>query len=115
MSQSAFYETLAEELIENKYGVVSSRSPHATESDRDSNTELAAGAETHLAVVNKKKPSSGDVSNVARQARCRVYRVSNSKLLCAAYRGNEVGDIYICHVSTKRCRSSTHLREKHHF
>lgn len=115
MSQSTFYETLAEELIENKYDVVSCRSAYAPESDQESDTEMVAGIGTHLAVTNKKrKLSDGSVTNAALQGRCRVCKVSKSKFLCSTCRDNGVGDIYICHVSTKRCCFSTHLREKHH-
>lgn len=115
MSQSTFCETLAEELVESKYDNVYRRSAHAPESDQDSNTELVAGAELHLAVTNKKiKLSNGDVSDPAVQKRCLVCTVSQSKFLCSACRDSGGAAIYICHVSTKICCFSTHFREKHH-
>lgn len=79
MSQSRLYESLAEELIEDKYDVTIWGSAHAPESDQDSNFELVAEVETHLTVaINKRKLSTGDSSNAALQGSCCVCKVSRS-------------------------------------
>lgn len=55
MAQSTFYDGLREELIKNKYDVISVRSGRAPESVHGSEAKLVAGAGTFLVVKNRKK------------------------------------------------------------
>lgn len=113
MSRSTFSETLVEELVENKYDLISRRSARAPEANQNSDTKSVAGARTHLAATNKKrKLSNGDVSNVALQGICPVFKVSWSTIFDSTCRDSGVVDIHICHVSTTWRRCCTLRREK---
>ena len=112
MPPNQFYATLAEQLIDNKYGVTSTRSQIVDHWETD---VTASGIGPHLTPSSRKrKREDGTVTGCTYQGRCRVCKNgTKSKYVCSECTRSKFVDYWICHSDTGRGCFAQHLRDSH--
>ena len=112
MTPNEFYSALAEQLIDNKYGVTNMRSLNV---EYDVTDVTASGVGPHLTPSRRKrKRHDGSLTNSIYQGRCRVCKDGHkSKFVCSECSRDMAKDVWICHSDTGRDCFSKHLRTSH--
>lgn len=112
MPPNKFYEKLAEQLIDNEYDTIITRS-HVMDVPLTNITESGIGP--HLTPTSRKrKLQDGTPSNCALQGRCKMCRNgTKSKYVCSACTSSNASDFWLCHSDTKRDCFIRHYNAAH--
>jgi hypothetical protein len=117
MEQKDFYETLAEELVDNNFDVVGTRDRHRVGDDSEAmdNVQPRSGVGVHLTPTKKKRRTSkGEVQSGLRQGRCMICR-RKSTLTCSQCKDvdPEGPEPWLCTTRIGRTCFPTHFALKH--
>lgn len=109
MTQRRYYETLAEQLIDNTFDSRNTRRRSVTP---ERTVTAGSGVETHLIPTKKKrKTANGMMTSFAVQNNCRVCKVKKTTLVCSSCNKLDGSAIYICGTSTDKSCFAKHVEE----
>lgn len=116
LSQNAFYEDLAAQLIDNTFDTVGVRARGAARvaAGEASDGTVRYGVGVHLTPTNKRRAgkTAKDADHRA-QRDCRVCKRHRSSLVCSSCRENARGEVFCCGPKTGRQCFEQHMREIH--
>ena len=115
LTQRAFYETLAAELIDSLYSRCGLRPRPEVAGFEPIVDRLPSGIGIHLSPTRqKRKALNGEILPFALQKKCRLCKAKKTTHICSGCKDCDGAMVWVCHTSTGRS-CFLRLRQIHNF